>query len=220
MKQFAKHIWRWFMSLKLKKARNVQVFHNTQFNKKTQFEHNIKIGPNTAIGGAIIGCNSYVGANSVFTDCKIGRFTSISVNVKVIPDSHPSTGFVSTCPSFFSTRGQNLQSFVKKNKYEEFLKVDGYDVVVGNDVWIGCNVLIKGGIRIGDGAIVAMGSIVTKDVPPYAIVGGVPAKVIKYRFTPEQIDYLMHLKWWDKTEEWIKNHAEDFDDIDKFLAKV
>lgn len=216
---FVKYIWRWVMSLILKRSKNVQVSPKTQFNKQTQFEQNIKIGRKTAIGGAVIGRNSYIGSGSVFTDCRIGRFSSISVNVKVIPDSHPSTGFVSTCPSFFSTRGQNLQSFVKKNKYEEYLKVDGYNVVVGNDVWIGSNVLIKGGLRIGDGAIVAMGAVVTKDVPPYAIVGGVPAKIIKYRFTPEQVEQLLELKWWDKSEEWLYSHADDFENINLFLER-
>lgn len=73
---------------------------------------------------------------------------------------------------------------------------------------------------ISDGAIVAAGAVVTKDVPPYAIVGGVPAKIIRYRFTEEQIEWLMELKWWDKDEQWIKAHAKHFDDIEHFMEIV
>lgn len=75
------------------------------------------------------------------------------------------------------------------------------------------------GIRIGDGAIVAAGAVVTKDVPPYAIVGGVPAKIIRYRFNPEQIDFLQQLKWWDKDDSWkLRQHADEFANIETLMA--
>ena len=76
------------------------------------------------------------------------------------------------------------------------------------------------GVTIGDGAIVTMGSIVTRDVPPYAIVGGVPAKIIRYRFTPDQISRLLEIRWWDMDEEWIKNQAGMFDNVDKFITSI
>jgi serine acetyltransferase len=87
--------------------------------------------------------------------------------------------------------------------------------MIGNDVWIGANVTILDGIRIGDGAIVATNALVTKNVPPYAILGGVPAKQLKKRFTDEQIGFLLKLKWWDKREEWISEHAKYFNSIDE-----
>ena len=75
-------------------------------------------------------------------------------------------------------------------------------------------------MTIHDGAVVAAGSIVTKDVPPYAIVGGVPAKTIRYRFTEDQIKKLEALKWWDKSPVWIKENAKYFDDIDQNLEII
>ena len=88
-----------------------------------------------------------------------------------------------------------------------------------NDVWIANNSVILEGVSVKDGSVVCAGAVVTKDVPPYAIVGGVPAKVIRYRFDEEQIQYLLQLKWWDKSEEWIKNYAQYFDDIDILKEK-
>ena len=87
-------------------------------------------------------------------------------------------------------------------------------------MWIGSDARIMGGVQIGDGAIVAAGAIVTKDVPPYAIVGGVPACVIKYRFDTIKVEKLLNIQWWKKDEEWIVKHSEYFEDIDKFLIKV
>lgn len=95
------------------------------------------------------------------------------------------------------------------------------DIEVGNDVWIGAKSTIMSGIKISDGAIVAAGSTVTKDVPPYAIVAGNPAKVVKYRFTEEQIEKLTNIKWWDWNEDKIKEVAMELWSIgiDNFIKK-
>ena len=78
---------------------------------------------------------------------------------------------------------------------------------------------IMDGVSIGNGAVVAAGAVVTKDVPPYAIVGGVPAKIIKYRFTPDQIEFLQQFKWWNMPEDWIRENWQMFEDIEKFAEK-
>lgn len=188
-----------------------------RFNKQTRFGGCNKISRGAIIGGTIIGRYSYIGCNSNLSDALIANFTSIGANVAVVASTHPSDQYVSTSPAFFSTRRQAVRTFANKDTFNEHLCIDGKSVIIGNDVWIGDNVLIKGGVKIGDGAIIAMGAVVTKDVPPYAIVGGVPAKIIKYRFKSEQIEELLKTRWWNKPDEWLSTHANDFNNIDKFL---
>jgi acetyltransferase-like isoleucine patch superfamily enzyme len=89
---------------------------------------------------------------------------------------------------------------VAESAFEEELSVNGHSVVIGNDVWIGSSVTLKGGITIDDDAIVAMGAVVTKDVPPFAIVGDVPAKVIRYRFSEAEISAINTSQWWKDDE--------------------
>jgi serine acetyltransferase len=95
------------------------------------------------------------------------------------------------------------------------------DIIIENDVWIGAKATIMSGVRIGNGAIVAAGSVVSKDVPPYAIVAGNPAKIVKYRFDEEQIKKLLSICWWDWDEQKIKDNAMNMwsDNIDKFINK-
>lgn len=95
-----------------------------------------------------------------------------------------------------------------------------YFCEIGNDVWIGSDVIILQGVKIGNGAIVASGAVVTKDVPDFAIVGGVPAKIIRYRFTKDEINFLNQLQWWNRQEKWIQNHALYFSDIKLLKDRV
>ena len=95
-----------------------------------------------------------------------------------------------------------------------------YLVEIGNDVWIGSHVLIMDGVKIGDGAIVAAGAVVTKDVEPYSIVGSVPAKFIRYRFTEEQISFLRSFEWWNRKWEWIQEHYREFQHVEQFITKM
>ena len=163
---------------------------------------------------------SYIGDNCSFFG-SIGRYCSIASNVKVINGRHAfKRPFVSTCPLFFSKKTKFGFSFVKEQKFIEFAYADDsgkYHIIVGNDVWIGEGVGIIQGVTIHDGAVVLAQALVTKDVPPYAIVGGVPAKIIGYRYDEETISKLLELKWWDKDEEWIRRNAELFSDLENFL---
>ena len=170
-----------------------------------------------------IGMGTYIGAYSKLFKVKIGKFCSIADHVRTGFGSHPTSIFVSTFPAFYYDTKNLPFSFIEKSSsslYSVWRYVDDkelYVVEIGNDVWIGSHVLIMDGVKIGDGAIIAAGAVVTKNVEPYSIVGGVPAKHIKFRFNEEQIKQLLYLKWWEKDFEWIKTHYQKFQNIDDFL---
>lgn len=147
-----------------------------------------------------IGAFSYT-QGGVFVNAEIGRYCSFAENITVGAASHP-TDWLSTAPFQYRTDpwgwltyGQKLTG--NKDLSRNVLKYYNSDkTTILNDVWIGKNVIIKSGVRVGNGAIIGAGSVVTKDVPDYAIVGGVPAKLIRYRFNEETIQKLMDFKWW------------------------
>lgn len=145
-------------------------------------------------------------ANSAYIqNTKIGAFCSIGPQAIIGGLGNHPTEWASTHPAFYSIRGQAGLSFSDKNYFKEYTSVS-----VGNDVWIGARATILDGVTIGDGAIIAMGAVVVKDVAPYSIVGGVPAKLIRYRFEPGTIKKLLRLKWWDWPEEELRKKAPLF----------
>ena len=128
-----------------------------------------------------------------------------------------------THPLFYSSQPIAGLSFGIDNDFEQYSYADKDRqkwCVIGNDVWIGSNVLLLNGITIGDGAIIAAGAVVTKDVQPYSISGGIPAKHIKFRFNNEEIDYLRNLKWWNKDQRWIEQNAKNFSDINELISVI
>ena len=183
---------------------------------KTCFEGRNSIANSTKIIDSQIGAYSYCASNSFIRNTKIGRFCSIGKNVRIIDVTHP-VGFVSTSPVFYNPHNVVGQAFVDSIGFDEHLHCDkdpNYSVVIGNDVWICDGAQIIGGHSIGDGAVIAAGAVVTKDIPPFAVAAGVPAKVIRYRFSDEDIQYLMKLQWWNKDEQWLGKNAMHFNNID------
>lgn len=199
------------------KFKNIWIHPSADVDIKSTFEGWNKIHRHVVFNGHIGYC-SYIGENSSIHG-KIGRFTSIAPFCTILPGIHPTTyPYATTSPVFYSNLGQCGISYASGQKFNEFKWADiknKYAVVIGNDVWIQGRVMIMSGVTIGDGAIILSGAIVTKDVPPYAIVGGIPAKIMKYRYKEEDIDFLLKYQWWNKGENWWKENSEILLDIDK-----
>jgi acetyltransferase-like isoleucine patch superfamily enzyme len=180
------------------------------------FEGANSVAKFSTVVNSFLGFGTYVSSYSKLFNCKIGRYCSIGQKVQVVFGNHPTKKMVSTHPAFYSMVTPTGFTFADNNRFKEYTYIDEdekYFAEIGNDVWIGYSALIMSGVHIGDGAIIAAGAVVTKDIPPYAIVGGVPAKVIKYRFDEEDRTYLLKLKWWNKDKDWIKNKAVFFEDV-------
>ena len=157
-----------------------------------------------------LGKYSYIAKNSNISNCVIGKFCSIGPNFCCGLGIHPTNG-VSTSPMFYSTARQNGVSLCKNDKTEEFKQT-----IIGNDVFIGANVIVLDGVTIGDGSIVGAGAVVNKDVPPYAIVAGVPAAIKRYRFDEKTIDSLLRIRWWDD-ETKLPSVEKYFFDVPAFI---
>jgi acetyltransferase-like isoleucine patch superfamily enzyme len=203
--------------------KNVRFSKGSRISSETLLEGNNSLGANSSSYGCVIGYGTYIGKNTHLNRAKLGRYCSIASNVSNITGRHPITTFVSTHPCFFSTGKAAGFTFTKTQKFDE-IKYTSSDKKfineIGNDVWIGENVIIMDGIKIGDGAVIGACSLVTKDIEPYSINIGIPAKLVKYRFQPEQIDFLLKEKWWDKNIEWIKNNIDLFHDIENYIKHV
>lgn len=217
-------LFRTLKKYQLKRTKQVRFGPNTYFSRNTLFHGNNSISRGTSLQNSEIGFASYISIESTINKTKIGKYCSIGPYVKCVFGNHPTNTFVSTHPSFFSTRKQSGFSFTDKQLFDEFAprkeNQGPYAINIGNDVWIGARVTLLDGVTIGDGAIVAAGSLVNRDVPPYSIYGGVPAKEIKKRFNQSQIEFLLELQWWDKGFEWIKAHAASFQNIEEFQQIV
>jgi acetyltransferase-like isoleucine patch superfamily enzyme len=201
--------------------KHVSFGENVVLDSRNKFDGLNVVGASSIIGSSKVGLGTYIADSSVIKKTVIGKFCSIGSYVQTGLGTHPAGGFVSTHPAFFSVQKQAGFTFVQHNGFAEHKFIDSEDryvIEIGNDVWIGNNVIILDGLRIGDGAIVAAGSVVTKDVLPYAVVAGVPAKQLRLRFTQHQVMKLLEIKWWDWKLEKIKEKSALFNDIETFLS--
>lgn len=155
---------------------------------------------------------SYMGNNSSIMNTNIGKFCSIASYCAIGGGEHP-TNWVSTSPCFYG------QSSSIKGKFSNKEYNDSKVVNIGNDVWIGEKCFIKSGISIGDGVIIGSHTVVTKDIPPYAIAVGSPAKVIKYRFNDDIIKQLLDIQWWNFDDIKLEKYSNLFDNPEEFIKE-
>lgn len=157
---------------------------------------------------------SYTGQFCFIQNAIIGKFANIAASVRIGPTNHP---YERPSLHHFTYR-KKMYGFGDEDDQAFFEKRENQTAHIGHDSWIGHGAIIQPGITVGNGAIIGSGAIVTKDLPPYAIAVGVPAKVIKYRFTDEEIAALERIRWWDWPYEKIKERIDDFHlDIKKFI---
>lgn len=178
-----------------------------------QLEDYCFIGPNSKLSDSKLGRHTYVSSLAQIKHAEIGAFCSIAPEVIVGMGSHP-TDLVSTHPAFYSAN-KGYKTFGNNAEIAEYK-----NTLIGNDVWIGTRAMIPGGIEIGTGAIIATGSVVTKSVEPYAIVGGIPATLIRYRFDEETRKKLLKTKWWELNEKELEISAHKYLHPTEFLNEL
>ena len=192
-------------------------FGNLSMNKNVLFECYLsevaKLIPPYDLRQVRVEDYSYISRNSYVKNTDIGKFCSIGPNFCCGLGIHPTNG-ISTSPMFYSTLKQNGFSLTEVDKV-----VESKQIIIENDVFIGANVTVIDGVKIGNGAIIGAGAVVTKDIPPYAIAVGVPAKVVKYRFEYDQIEQLQEIEWWDFDQTRLREIEGLFFDLNIFIEK-
>jgi acetyltransferase-like isoleucine patch superfamily enzyme len=181
--------------------------------KNSSLHDNSKLESGTTFYNSKIGKYSYCGYDCEILNTTIGNFTSIANSVVIGGARHPME-WVSMSPVFYAGRDSVNKKFV------EFELDDLPFTDIGSDVWIGRGVIILSGIKIGDGAVIGAGSVVTKDVPDFAIVAGNPAKILKYRFDESTILELQKIAWWNFSDKKLSQYAMFIKDPLVFISTV
>lgn len=200
--------WIFYLNLICKKC-NIKA---QSVSRNTKFEKGVIVEEGVYLNSLFVGKYTYINKNCLIdkNTIKIGRFCSIAYNCRIGLGGHP-MDWVSTHSFTYKPK----YGFNKKNLTK--IAEGNLETIVGNDVWIGANSTILAGVKIGDGAIIGAHSLVTKDVEPYSIVFGTPAKHHKYRFDKEQRKKLLDCKWWNWDDNKIRENIELFSNIELFL---
>ncbi len=173
--------------------------------KDTQLGDYVEIGQSNHLDNNTIGAYTYSGQYCYIQNSQLGKFVSIAAMVRIGPTNHP---YTRASQHMFTYNGEGYGFGPKDTAFlaERKQKITR----IGNDVWLGHGAVVQAGVTVGDGAVIASNAVVTKDVPAYAIVGGIPANVIKYRFTDEQITALEKIAWWDWDRATLEKNYLDF----------
>ncbi len=172
------------------------------------FGRNVRLGNEVTALASDIQDYTYIGNHAVVSNTSIGRFCSIASEVHIGVGSHPTSVWVSTHPIFYLAKPEIGWDLLPAN-----IRPESQRTVIGSDVWLGTRATIKDGVSVGDGAVIGAGAVVTQDVEPFGIYVGIPAKLLRYRFAPQDIAFLKALRWWDKDLAWIRQNADAFRDI-------
>lgn len=182
--------------------------------RNSQIDPTAVINSGSSIVDSTVGAYSYCSYDCNIIYARIGRFCSLANEVIIGGDEHP-MDWLSTSPVF-----QDVKHSGPSKKFARHTLPAAKLTTIGNDVWIADRVIVKQGVTVGDGAVIGAGAVVTKDVPPYAVVAGVPAKVLKYRFDEDTIRDLLEIRWWDLPESEITKYSECIMNVNKFVKQV
>ncbi|MEN8170712.1 MAG: CatB-related O-acetyltransferase [Pseudomonadota bacterium] len=175
--------------------------------------HTSKVESGSTVVNTVIRRHSFCGYDCNLINCDIGSFCSIGSRVSIGGARHP-IEYVSTSPVFLSHRDS------VKSKFAEHDYLPKVKTFIGNDVWIGEGVFIKAGISIGNGAVIGMGSVVTKNVPPYSIYAGNPAREVRKRFSDDIVGELLSIKWWDWPDAKLVEYGKYFNDPRNLITMI
>ena len=182
------------------------IIHDTVRQREAQIGRRCEILSHTRIEYASLGDYSYLGENCDVADAVIGKFTAIANSVRIGAPNHPmgrpSQHRFTYVPEYYDATSSRDRDFFADRR--------GDRVIVGNDVWIGHAAILLPGITVGDGAVIAAGAVVSRDVAPYTIVGGVPARPIRKRFDDSVAESLRRIAWWDWPDQLIFERLGDF----------
>lgn len=182
------------------------IIHETVCRREAQIGRRCEILANTRIEYAVLGDYSYLGENCDVADAVIGKFTAIANSVRIGAPNHPmgrpSQHRFTYVPEYYEATASRDRDFFADRR--------GDRVIVGNDVWIGHAAILLPGVSVGGGAVIAAGAVVSRDVAPYTIVGGVPARPIRKRFEDHVAESLARIAWWDWPDELIFERLADF----------
>jgi len=182
--------------------------------KNYKFGKGCRLGGPVYISGSEVGDHTYIEVGCRISAANIGKFCAIAPYSLVGLAEHPTRKFVSIHPIFYRHIPEFGYDLVDNDRHQEITRT-----YIGNDVWIGAGVCIRGGVTVGDGAVIGAGAVVTGDVPPYAVYGGVPAQMIRYRFGRNVIAFLLDFRWWDRDMEWLRQNIAKLEDVEGFARE-
>ncbi len=205
-------VWlRWKVS-----PRKVRIETGAEIDWRTSLGEYVGVRRRASISGSDIARFTYIGEDCLIANTEIGSFCSIAPGVIIGGGTHPSRDWVSTAPVFYGMQESRQEAcFVSETLFQGNCRT-----VVGHDVWIGFGAIILPGVTLGNGVIVGAGAVVTKSVPDYQIVVGVPARRVRDRFSEDEIAWLQEAQWWHWDEEKLRRLAPDFRSVEALRSRT